>query len=130
MLPNHEIIPVAGDGLCILQAYKECVKARGDEINLSDIKLNLKAEMSDAFYETLLTKVKVKEQTEQFLWNPLTSFNNDVSNMFLALKIKIYQFNLRECWVTDLSNVQKGFDTMLYFVTILSVHIDAIIPKK
>ena len=50
--------------------------------------------------------------------------------MFLVLKIKIYKFNLRECWVTDLSNVHKGFDTTLYFVTILSVHIDAIVRKN
>ena len=48
MVPKHEIIRVAGDGLCILYTFKECVgKARGNEISLSDIKQKLKREMSD-----------------------------------------------------------------------------------
>ena len=57
--------------------------------------------------------------------------------MFLAalgnaykVNIKIYQSKLRECWVTDLSNVQKGFDTTLQFARSSSMHIDAIVPKN
>ena len=53
MLPNHEIIRVAGDGFCILHGLKDCiVKARGDKISLSNIKKELKREMCDAFYQT------------------------------------------------------------------------------
>ena len=98
MVPKHEIIRVAGDGLCILYAFKECVgKARGDEISLYDIKQKLKREMSDAFYHTFFTEIIIKEQAEQVLLNPLSSFNSDACDMFLAVKIKIYQFILREC---------------------------------
>ena len=53
MLPKHEIFRVAGDGFCILHAFKECiVKGREDEISLSDIKQELKIEMSDTFYQS------------------------------------------------------------------------------
>ena len=82
MLPNHEIIRVAGDGFCILHAFKgSIVKARGDEISLFDIKQELKREMSDAFYQTLFPEIWVKEQVEQYLLNPLTSYNNDACDM-------------------------------------------------
>ena len=98
MVPKHETIRVAEDGLCILHAFKECVgKARGDEISLSDIKQKFKREMSDAFYHTFFTEIIIKEQAEQVLLNPLSSFNSDACDMFLAVKIKIYQFILREC---------------------------------
>ena len=89
------------------------------------------------FYQTLLPEIRVKEQVEQFLLNPLASYNNNVCDMFLAalgnaykVNIKIYQSDLGERWVTDLSNVQKGFDTTLHFAGSLSVHIDAIVPKN
>ena len=138
MLPNHEIIRVAGDCFCILHAFKECIiKARAYEISLPDIKQELKRELSDACYLTLFPEIRVKEQVEQFLLNPLVSYNNDVCDIFLAtlgnaykVNIKIYQSSLGECWVTDLSNVQKGFDTTLHFARSLSVHIDAIVPKN
>ena len=138
MLPNHEIIRVAGNGFCILHAFKECiVKARGDEINLSDIKQELKREMIDAFYQTLFPEIRVKERFEQFLLNPLESYNTDVCEVFLAalgnayeVNIKIYQIILREYCVADLSNVQKGFDTTLHFARSLSVHIDVLVPKN
>ena len=67
-VPKHKIICVAGDAICILDAFKKCAgKARGDEISLSDIKQKLKREMSDAFYKTVFTEIRVKRQVGQIL---------------------------------------------------------------
>ena len=57
--------------------------------------------------------------------------------MFLAalgnayeVNIKIYQLNLKKCWVTDLSDETKGYERTLYFARCLPAHADAIIPKR
>ena len=46
------------------------------------------------------------------------------------VNIKIYQSNLKKCWVTDLSDERKGYERTLYFARCLSAHVDAIVPKR
>ena len=140
-MPDYEIIRVAGDGLCILRAFKECMEvATGKEIVMDDIKENLRKEMSGNFYQTLFsknTKICVRDEVERFLINPLGSCDSEICDMFLAalgnaykVNIKICQSNLKKCWITDLSNEKKGFARTLYFARSLSAHVDAIVPKR
>ena len=54
-MPDYEIIRVAGDGLCILRAFKECMEvATGKEIVMDDIKENLRKEMSGNFLSNII----------------------------------------------------------------------------
>ena len=47
-----------------------------------------------------------------------------------TFNIKIYQSNLKKCWVTDLSDETKGSERTLYFARCLSAHVDAIVAKR
>ena len=140
-MPAYEIIRVAGDGLCILWAFKEYTEvATGKEVAMDDIKEKLRKEMSDTFYQTLFplnAKLCVRDEAERFLIHPLGSYDSEICDMFLAalgnaynVNIKIYQSNLKKCWVTDLSDERKGYERTLYFARCLSAHVDAIEPKR
>ena len=43
--------------------------------------------MSDAFYQTLFPEIRVKEQVEQFLLNPLASYNNDACDTCVCVRV-------------------------------------------
>ena len=139
-MPAYEIIRVAGDGLCILWAFKEYIEvATGKEVAMDDIKEKLRKEMSDTFYQTfpLSAKLCAQDEVERFLTHPLGSYDRETCDMFLAalgnvykVNIKIYQSNLKKCWVTDLSDERKGYERTLYFARCLSAHVDAIVPKR
>ena len=107
-MPDYKIIRVAGDGLCILRAFKECMEvATGKEIVIEYIKEKLRKEMSDTFYQTLFplnAKLCVRDEVEGFLIHPLDSYDSEICDMFLAalgnaykVSIKIYQSNLKKC---------------------------------
>ena len=114
--------------------------ATGKEIAMDDKKEKLRKEMRDTFYQTLFPlnpKLCVWDEVERFLIHPLGSYDSEICNMFLAplgnaykVNIKIYQSNLKECWVTDLSDETKGYERTLYFARFLSAHVDAIEPKR
>ena len=114
--------------------------ATGKEIAMDDKKEKLRKEMRDTFYQTLFPlnpKLCVWDEVERFLIHPLGSYDSEICNMFLAplgnaykVNIKIYQSNLKECWVTDLSDETKGYERTLYFARCLSAHVDAIEPKR
>ena len=139
-MPAYEIIRVAGDGLCILWAFKEYIEvATGKEVAMDDIKEKLRKEMSDTFYQTfpLSAKLCVQDEVERFLTHPLGSYDRETCDMFLAalgnvykVNIKIYQSNLKKCWVTHLSDERKGYERTLYFARCLSAHVDVIVPKR
>ena len=140
-MPDYEIIRVADDGLCVLWAFKECMEvATGKEVAMDDIKEKLRKEMSDTFYQTLFplnAKLCVRDEVQRFLIHPLGSYGSEICDMFLAalsnaykVNIKIYQSNLKKCWVTDLSDERKGYERTLYFARCLSAHVDAIVPKR
>ena len=139
-MPDYEIIRVADDGLCVLWAFKECMEvATGKEVAMDDIKEKLRKEMSDTFYQTLFplnAKLCVGDEVERFLTHPLGSYDSGICDMFLAapgnaykVNIKIYQSNLKKCWVTDLSDETKGYE-ITCFARCLSTHVDAIVPKR
>ena len=138
-MPAYEIIRVAGDGLCILWAFKEYTEvATGKEVAMDDIKEKLRKEMSDTFYQTfpLSAKLCVQDEVERFLTHPLGSYDRETCDMFLAalgnvykVNIKIYQSNLKKCWVTDFSDETKGYE-ITYFARCLSTHVNAIVPKR
>ena len=139
-MSDYEIIRVAGDGLCILWAFKECMEvATGKEVAMDDIKEKLRKEMSDTFYQTLFplnAKLCVRDEVQRFLIHPLGSYGSEICDMFLAalsnaykVNIKIYQSNLKKCWVTDFSDETKGYE-ITYFARCLSTHVNAIVPKR
>ena len=110
------------------------------EIAMDDKKEKLRKEMSDTFYQTLFplnAKLCVRDEVERFLIHPLGSYDSEICDMFLAplgntykVNIKIYQSNLKRCWVTDLSDETKGYERTLYLARCLSAHVDAIVPKR
>ena len=139
-MPDYEIIRVAGDGLCILWTFKEYMEvAKGKEVAMDDIKEKLRKEMSDTFYQILFplnAKLCVQDEVERFLTHPLGPYDSEICDMFLAAlgndykaNIKIYQLNLKKCWVTDLPDKTKGYE-ITYFVRCLSAHVGAIVPKS
>ena len=140
-MPDYEIIRVAGDNLCTLWAFKECMEvATGKEVAMDDIKEKLRKGMSDTFFQILFplnAKLCVRDEVERFLTHPLGSYDSETCDMFLAalvnaykVNIKIYQSNLKKCWVTDLSDERKGYERTLYFARCLSAHVDSIVPKR
>ena len=140
-MPDYEIIRVAGDNLCTLWAFKECMEvATGKEVAMDDIKEKLRKGMSDTFFQILFplnAKLCVRDEVERFLTHPLGSYDSETCDMFLAalvnaykVNIKIYQSNLKKCWVTHLSDERKGYERTLYFARCLSAHVDAIVPKR
>ena len=67
----------------------------------------------------------------------MLGYDSEICDMFLAVlgnaykaNIKIYQSNLKKCWVTDLSDETKWHERTLYFVRCLSAHVDTIVPKR
>ena len=139
-MPDYEIIRVTGHGLCILRAFKECMEvATGKEIAMDDIK-KINERNERYVYQTLFplnAKLCVRDEVQRFLIHPLGSYGSEICDMFLAalsnaykVNIKIYQSNLKKCWVTDLSDERKGYERTLYFARCLSAHVDAIVPKR
>ena len=137
-MPSHEICSVHGDGLCILRAFKECIQSvSGELITMEDLKDRLRTEMSLSLYQTLYPDICVRDEVNRFLKNPLECYSSDVCDMFLAslgntfkVNIKVFQSDCHKCWITDLSDKQKRYNTTLYFGRSLSPHVDAIIPKR
>ena len=100
-MPDYEIIRVAGDGLCVLWAFKECMEvATGKEVAMDDIKEKLRKEMSDTFYQTLFplnAKLCVRDEAERFLIHPLGSYayDSEICDMFLAALGNAYNVNIK-----------------------------------
>ena len=138
-MPAYEIIRVAGDGLCILWAFKEYTEvATGKEVAMDDIKEKLRKEMSDTFYQTfpLSAKLCVQDEVERFLTHPLGSYDRETCDMFLAalgnvykVNIKIYQSNLKKCWVTHLSDEQTKEKDMKEHYILQDVCLLMLIPS-
>ena len=69
------------------------------------------------------------------LKSPLECYNSNISDMLLAafgdtfkVNIKVFQSDCHKCYIIDLSDKQKRYNTTLYYVRSLSPHFDAIIP--
>ena len=80
-MPDYKIIRVAGDGLCTLWVFKECVEvATWKEVAMDDIKEKLRKGMSDTFFQTLFplnAKLCVRDEVERFLTHPLGSYDSE-----------------------------------------------------
>ena len=137
-LPDYEIRRVSGDGLCVLRSFKVCTEAAtGQSIPLEDIKQKLKGEMSLNYYRTFLPNVDINNEVEKLLLDPLRCYHSKICDVFLLVlgytyrvNVRICQPNVKECWVTDLSNPSNYFQLSLYFARSLSYHLDPIIIKR
>ena len=98
---------------------------------------NKKKEMSLNYYRTFLPNVDINIEVEKFLLDPLRCYDSEVCDVFLLalgytyrVNVRIYQPNVNECWVTDLSIPSNYFQLSLYFARSLPDHLDPIIKKK
>ena len=137
-LPDYEIRGIPGDGLCVLRSFKVYMEAAtGQSIPLEDIKQKLKEEMCLDYYSMFLRNVGINNGVEKFLLDPPRCYDSEICHVFqLALgntyivNVRIYQANVKECWLTDLSNPSNDFQLSLYFARSLSNHLDPIVKKK
>ena len=114
-MSTHEICSVPADGLCILKAFKECIDSvSGKLISMDNLKHRLRTEMSLCLC--------VRDEVDQFLENPLECYSRDICDMFLAAldntfkeSIKVFQSGCHNCWIFNLSDKQKRYNTTLYF---------------
>ena len=95
-IPTHEICSVPSDGLCILRAFKECIKSvSGELIAMEDLKDRFRREMSLSLYQTLYPDICVRDEVHRFLNNPLEGYNSDVCDMFLAALGNTFKVNIK-----------------------------------
>ena len=137
-LPDYEIRRIPGDGsyvLCSFKVYMEA--ASGQSIALEDIKQKLMEEMCLDYYSMFLPNVDINNEVEKFLLDPLRCYDSEICHVFLLalgnayiVNVRIYQANVKECWVTDLSNPSNDFQLSLYFARSLSNDLDPIVKKK
>ena len=105
---------------------------------MEDLKDRLRTEMSLNLYQTLYPDISVPDEVNQFSIKSVGLLQQwRVCDMFLAalgntfkMNIKVFQSDCHKCWITDLSDKQKRYNTTLYFARSLSPHVDAIIPKR
>ena len=138
-MPNYDVLPVPGDGMCILHSFKEAMeKTKGIVIPMKCLFESLRGELLSnlEFYKSFIDNGdKLLQELENFLENPLQFYNSDTGDIFLMalgnaynVNVVILQSNETKCWTTNLGD-RTDYDCNIYFARSLSLHFDPIIPR-
>jgi len=139
-LPNFEIQPVVGDGLCMLSSFTKALSSIHNEtFTMSTVIDALRKEINsnNEFYNSFLeSDMIIEEEIERYLESPLDFYDTNSSDLIItalrnAFKVNaiVFQSNYKRCWIIDLSDSNKRFQKTVFFGRSESKHLDPILPK-
>ena len=94
-LPGFYIKSVSGDGYCIIHSFVEALKALGHNVTFNTVSSSLRTELQKEQYrEASLQDTNITEAFDEFMKNPLSNYDQDITDMFFEALTMAYQVNV------------------------------------
>ena len=139
-LPNYDVFPVKGDGLCTFHAFIKGIHSlRGLVISMDDLYNTLKEHLmmfKDHYKEYHESGCDLIKDLDSMMKAPLLNYDSDTGDLYLlalghAFDVNIVVFRSTDdhCNIYHLTDENASYPETLFFGRSHSVHIDPIIPK-